>query len=225
MFDLEQAIAAWRRQMNAAGLRDPDPLNELESHLREDVEQRMRSGVPEEMAFGVALQQIGQAAALKEEFKKAGHVAGSAAGSPPRRYVMALTAFAIALLLGQIASLFPNRGLNSDSLTAFLQSAGHADDGGLIGMYALFTGGRFEAHSTLWHSISVLVAPVHALAGCGFCYLLAILATLYARSHFPEAGRRLTRLLNLTLLPFLPWGTLIGIYGLKRVDRENNQYV
>ena len=225
MFDLEQAIAAWRRQMNAAGLRDPDPLNELESHLREDVEQRMRSGVSEETAFGVALQQIGQAAVLREEFKKAGHVVGSAAGRPPRRYVMALTAFAIALLLGQIASLVPDRSLNSGLLTAFLQSAGHAGVGGLTEMYGLFGGGRFEAHHAFWQSISVLVFPVRVLAGFGFCYLLAILATLYARCRYPEAGRRLTRLLNLTLLPFLPWGTLIGIYGLKRVDRENNQYV
>ena len=30
MFDLEQAIAGWRRQMQAAGIKTPVPLEELE---------------------------------------------------------------------------------------------------------------------------------------------------------------------------------------------------
>jgi hypothetical protein len=40
MFNLEQAISEWRRQMIAVGIKTPVPLEELESHLREDVEQR-----------------------------------------------------------------------------------------------------------------------------------------------------------------------------------------
>ena len=32
MFDLEQAIADWRRQMLAAGIKTPVPLEELKSH-------------------------------------------------------------------------------------------------------------------------------------------------------------------------------------------------
>ena len=37
MFDLEQSIAEWRRQMLAAGIKTPVPLEELEIHLREDI--------------------------------------------------------------------------------------------------------------------------------------------------------------------------------------------
>ncbi len=37
MFNLEQSIAEWRQQMLAAGPKNPTPLNELESHLREDM--------------------------------------------------------------------------------------------------------------------------------------------------------------------------------------------
>jgi len=41
MFDLEQSVSDWRRQMLAAGIRTPVPLDELETHLREDIEQQM----------------------------------------------------------------------------------------------------------------------------------------------------------------------------------------
>ncbi len=71
MFNLNEKIAEWRRQMLAAGIKTPVPLNELESHLREDVEQQMRSGLAEHQAFAIALQRIGQANALKAEFEKA----------------------------------------------------------------------------------------------------------------------------------------------------------
>jgi hypothetical protein len=74
MFNLEQAISDWRRQMAAGGLKSPEVVNELESHLRDDVEQQIRSGIGEEQAFEAAVQRIGQANALKREFKKAGGI-------------------------------------------------------------------------------------------------------------------------------------------------------
>ncbi len=51
MFDLEQAISNWRRQMLAAGIKTPAPLEELENHLREDFEQQARSGSSTQQAF------------------------------------------------------------------------------------------------------------------------------------------------------------------------------
>ena len=42
MLDLEQSIAEWRRQMLAAGLKTPVPLEELESHLRDEIEQQTK---------------------------------------------------------------------------------------------------------------------------------------------------------------------------------------
>ena len=70
MFDPEKTIAEWRRQMLAAGINTPVPLEELESHLRDDIEQQMRSGVNAQWAFEAAVQRMGQASALKSEFKK-----------------------------------------------------------------------------------------------------------------------------------------------------------
>jgi hypothetical protein len=70
MFNLEQSILNWRRQMLAAGIKTPLPLEELESHFREEIEQRMKSGYSPEQAFEITLKQIGQAKVLKCEFEK-----------------------------------------------------------------------------------------------------------------------------------------------------------
>lgn len=70
MFNLDQAITDWRRQMIASGIKSSEVLDELESHLREDVERRMRSGTPAQQAFEEAVQQVGNAGALQQEFAK-----------------------------------------------------------------------------------------------------------------------------------------------------------
>src|SRR3954465_11462935 len=70
MFDLDQAIAEWRRQMLAEGIKTPVPLDELESHLREDVEQQTRTGADMEEAFRQAVERIGKAEKVREEFGK-----------------------------------------------------------------------------------------------------------------------------------------------------------
>lgn len=56
--------------MLAAGVKSPVPLDELESHLREETEQKVKSGLSEIEAFNTAVQNIGHASLLKAEFKK-----------------------------------------------------------------------------------------------------------------------------------------------------------
>ena len=70
MFDLEKSIADWRKQMLAAGIKSPVPLEELESHLREEIERQMKVGLSEQTAFEISARQIGQPKMLKSEFKK-----------------------------------------------------------------------------------------------------------------------------------------------------------
>jgi leader peptidase (prepilin peptidase) / N-methyltransferase len=70
MPDIEPQIAEWRRQMLAAGIKSPVPLDELESHLREDIAGQIKSGLSEQEAFDTALMRIGQARTLKREFMK-----------------------------------------------------------------------------------------------------------------------------------------------------------
>jgi hypothetical protein len=74
MFNLEQSITDWRRQMLAAGIKTPVPLEELESHLREEIERQMKTGLNPQDAFTSAVQKIGQAGILKTEFAKAGGI-------------------------------------------------------------------------------------------------------------------------------------------------------
>jgi hypothetical protein len=70
MFDLEKSITDWQKQMLAAGIKSPVPLEELESHLREEIERQMKSGLTKNLAFEAAVQQMGQAKMLRTEFKK-----------------------------------------------------------------------------------------------------------------------------------------------------------
>src|SRR5690349_11105620 len=72
MHNLEEKIAEWRRQMAASGIKSQGVLDELESHLREDVERRARHGVSLETCFKAAVEAIGQTALLKTEFAKLG---------------------------------------------------------------------------------------------------------------------------------------------------------
>jgi MFS family permease len=70
MFDLETAITEWRKQILAAGIQSPVPLDELEIHLREEIEQQMKSGLSERRAYEISLQRIGRPEILGGEFKK-----------------------------------------------------------------------------------------------------------------------------------------------------------
>lgn len=71
MFDLEQSIAQWRRQMLTAGI-ELSALTELESHLREEIGSQTKSGQSPQLAFDLAVKSIGRGFELKKEFKKVG---------------------------------------------------------------------------------------------------------------------------------------------------------
>src|SRR6185312_3404267 len=70
MRDLEEKISTWRKQMLAAGIKSPVPLEELEIHLREEIERQMKLGLDGQKAFEISTQQIGQPKQLKNEFNK-----------------------------------------------------------------------------------------------------------------------------------------------------------
>jgi Clp amino terminal domain, pathogenicity island component len=70
MFNLEQSFVEWRRQMRAAGINNSSVLDELECHLREDVERGMQSGLSGEAAFQAGVKRIGLPISLKREFAK-----------------------------------------------------------------------------------------------------------------------------------------------------------
>ncbi len=97
MFDLEQAIAAWRQQMSSAGIQAPVPLEELELHLREEIEQQILAGLNAEKSFAVAIQKIGRMETLKTEFTKAGGVKKS---TPWERGIIGFISLGVIIPLG-----------------------------------------------------------------------------------------------------------------------------
>jgi hypothetical protein len=69
MPELEPQIAAWRRAMLATRIKS-SVLEELESHLREDIEHMMESGSDAQQAFEIATRRMGSPAQLRNEFQK-----------------------------------------------------------------------------------------------------------------------------------------------------------
>jgi uncharacterized membrane protein len=70
MFEFEKSVGAWRQQMLAAGIKTPAPLEELEIHLREEIERQVKSGLNEQKAFEISVQRIGQPEIITSEFNK-----------------------------------------------------------------------------------------------------------------------------------------------------------
>jgi hypothetical protein len=70
MHNLELLIAEWRKTMMAAANVSRETLDELENHLRENVDQLTRSGMTEPEAFQRAVAQLGRAPTIASEFQK-----------------------------------------------------------------------------------------------------------------------------------------------------------
>ncbi len=69
-FDLDKAVAAWRKSLrhNRAFLHDD--VDELESHLRDHVDELVAEGIPAKQAFENALRRLGDTRRIEAEFGK-----------------------------------------------------------------------------------------------------------------------------------------------------------
>jgi hypothetical protein len=85
MFNLEKSIAEWRKQMLAAGIQSPAPLDELEIHLREEISRAVDAGADPQAAFAIGVARIGPAAGLKSEFTKADGISSLIGADPDER--------------------------------------------------------------------------------------------------------------------------------------------
>jgi hypothetical protein len=72
MPDLEAQIAEWRRQMARGGVHGTEVLEELEEHLRDDIEAQIAGGMAGPKAFAAGVAHLGRADLLKREFDKVG---------------------------------------------------------------------------------------------------------------------------------------------------------
>jgi hypothetical protein len=70
MFDLESEIQAWRENLARQKVGDGEILDELESHLREQIDRNVKTGMAQADAFMSAVAKIGAVKELKREFRK-----------------------------------------------------------------------------------------------------------------------------------------------------------
>src|SRR5947207_14504964 len=70
MFELERAISEWRRETQCRGIKETETLDELEGHLRDNVEEQSRSGIEIQQDFDIARAHFGTTGSLETEFEK-----------------------------------------------------------------------------------------------------------------------------------------------------------
>jgi len=70
MFDLNEEILKWRRNLSESDPLDEPAVNELESHLREEIDSLASLNLSEEESFWLACRRLGGAGDLSSEFAK-----------------------------------------------------------------------------------------------------------------------------------------------------------
>jgi hypothetical protein len=103
MFNLEQSIAEWRRQMLDAGIKTPMTLDELENHLREDIRALQSAGKRADQAFELAVARLGRPDPLRMEFNKVKNTGWWPVTICSWMFLGAMLLFAVWLLERQLA--------------------------------------------------------------------------------------------------------------------------
>jgi hypothetical protein len=179
MFDLEQSITEWRKQMHAAGIMAPAQLMELENHLREEIERQIKLGATLRIAFEKSSAIIGEPVRLNSEFKKI--------RVPQSWQILAVLWFAACLLsLNTVCSRgVSGYALSPGSPTPFIFNslAWFIYAAGLFGSLLLFRGSKYGVSTIRIIALLVLIAciaeiPVNHNAPawqiwCGLCALFS----------------------------------------------------
>jgi hypothetical protein len=86
MFDLEKAIREWRKGLAKNEALEDGYIAELESHLRDEIDNQVRLGANEEEAFRKSVESVGQPEGIGEEFYKTytHRLSGRPPWKPPR---------------------------------------------------------------------------------------------------------------------------------------------
>ena len=174
MFDIEKSISGWRRQMLAAGIKTPVPLEELEIHLRDEIERRTKPGSDEEETFNAAAKEIGQAHELRAEFAKIRKLELKEFMKNPRmlsNLALAIVVIAtvwlvfVAVMIGR-ESLFPKDGLISlrvsDGATVLVRHGIPT----LLSNGAIYSGGDYHAALIPAMAVPFAILFAFAIVGC-----------------------------------------------------------
>lgn len=70
MFDIESEIRTWQNYLRSRGNFRESDLQELEAHLRDEMEDLCRTGLSQDEAFFIAVKRLGNTGSLSREFAK-----------------------------------------------------------------------------------------------------------------------------------------------------------
>lgn len=70
MFNMEDSIRAWSDQLRVRGSLKESDILELESHLRDEIEDLMTAGLSEDEAFLISVKRLGNVGAISREYSK-----------------------------------------------------------------------------------------------------------------------------------------------------------
>ena len=218
MFDLEQSIAQWRQQLLAAGIKAPVPLEELEAHLREEIERQIRSGTNAQSAFDAAARQIGQAGELKAEFSKQRRlrdILGTEIKLVSKEWVLKwmpvthLGLHTVSLLFIAVMVLFKAQGFAELTSSERASSLAAIALSGLFGYAGYFGYKVFPVIPNDWMRAII----------CGFVLAPVFLGIM---TFLSRVNVRLEQLfVDICWVIFVPFGALIGLaWGLERAARK-----
>jgi hypothetical protein len=185
--NLDTKIAAWKNEM-LGRLRDPDAVEELETHLRELLETAVTAGASTDDAWRTAVRKLGDANGLQREFAKLSRAA----------WLDTLTAVVVGMImLGLVMPLIQHIFVASPAMQAdrllgihvFTITLGYIGTvgAGLIGAYAvlrLALGGATNRVLDRWMPRAVVVA-----CGVEAGLMLAgiVLGAIWASDHLGRA--------------------------------------
>jgi hypothetical protein len=207
MFDLKQSITDWRRQMLAAGIKTPVPLEELESHLREEIGRLVKSGLDDQKAFNTAIQKIGPVQAIQNEFEKVEET------QQGRNWILFEILFLAAALLypflvGGLAFFFKSGSFSEMTSSQQMSGLAAAATFSLLAWGMRLSCGRFPVIHTN-RSRDVIFVPV-------VLWLVAFAYIIMPRCDFTMSQRGVV-----SLWGFAPFGILVGwLWGMATAARK-----
>ncbi len=213
MFDLEAAVAAWRRQATTSAKLDATTLAELEDHLREEFAAQSVDGRSAAEAWAVATGKLGEVTTLSREYAKITRLAPADRAAFRALGVMAAGAVAIAaaamIWRGERLLAQPLLGFHVASITlgylATLFVAAAAAYGALRRRLAARPSIAVEAAAFRWIRWGSALAAAATLVGFAFGALWAKAELGSAFSADPREVGGLFVLLTLAATTWIAW--------------------
>ena len=209
MFDIEQAIIEWRRELIKSKGLSVDNIEELESHLRDDIDCFSIDHHPDK-AFRLALANLGEKQPLINEYKKN-------TGLSPRDIKLLKVFYSLFIILPIICLAtiwfymqggprFFHQFKNVISLTGIFSNYSYILLLSLLSAYTVISIRRSKFNLAIF-SVPLLKATTFTLITCVLIYFVSIIP-IFTYSNYPMQGRPFALFMIFGTLPLILLATL-----------------